>query len=78
MFKPAFETPFVCLDDLCKGYVELNPVVWNPSLTAQENEKILKGVLKKYFNTQISEDALKHLTSVKSAAEFVSEFIRLV
>ena len=78
MFKPAFETPFVCLDDLCKGYVELNPVVWNPSLTAQENEKILKGVLKKYFNTQISEDALKRLTSVKSAGEFVSEFVRLV
>lgn len=78
MFKPAFDTPFVCLDDLCKGYVELNPVVWNPSLTVQENEKILKDVLKKYFNTQISEDALKHLTSVKSAAEFVSEFIRLV
>ena len=75
MFKPAFETPFVCLDDVYNGYVELNPVIWNPSLTQQENENVLKGVLKKYFNTQLSESALKSLTSVKSADEFVLEFV---
>lgn len=78
MFKPTFETKFVCLDDVYAGYVELNPVIWNPTLPQQENETILKDVLKKYFNTQLSEDALHHLTSVKNAEEFVSEFVRVV
>ena len=78
MFKPAFDTPFVCLDDVYNGYIDLNPVIWNPTLTKQENEKILKTILNKYFFTHPSKDAMDRLTSVKSAAEFVSEFNRLV
>lgn len=78
MFKQTFETPFVCLEDVCTDYVELNPVIWNPVLEPEENEKILKRVLKKYFNTQLSETALRSLVTVKSAAEFVSEFVRVV
>jgi hypothetical protein len=78
MFKPAFDTPFVCLDDIYKGYVELNPVVWNPSLTVQENEKIVREILKKYFCIEIDDVQLHQLVSVTSAAEFVKEFISLL
>lgn len=78
MFKPAFDTPFVCLEDVCTGYVELNPVVWNPSLTTQENEKIVREILKKYFYIEIDDEHLHRLVSVTSAAEFAKEFIGLL
>lgn len=61
MFKPTFDTPFVCLEDVCNGYVELNPVIWNPSMRREENEKILSEATKKYFNVTLPKETLTKL-----------------
>ena len=78
MFKPTFDTPFVCLDDVCNGYVELNPVIWNPSMRREENEKILSKVTKKYFNVTLPKETLSKLSASKDSKEFVTEFKKVI
>lgn len=78
MFKPTFDTPFVCLDDVCNGYVELNPVIWNPSIRREENEKILSKVTKKYFNVSLPRETLTKLSASKDSKEFVHEFKKVI
>lgn len=68
MFKPYLKhIPFVCLSDLYTrgSYIEYNPVIYNPKLSNEENEKIVRDNVLKYFGLHLTDISIKKLITLQ-------------
>lgn len=68
MFKPYLtQIPFVCLSDLYikKSYIEYDPVIYNPKLSNEENEKIVKDNVLKYCGIHLTDTCIKKLITLQ-------------
>ena len=58
----ASKMKFVCLDDITGHPCQMNHVIYNPVLSKERNEEILKKVCKDHLGLHLTDEQLDELT----------------
>lgn len=75
----ASKMRFVCLDDITGHPCQMNHVVYNPLLSKERNEQILRKVCEEQLRLKLTDEQLDELTvyDENHLNEFIEHFNRL-
>jgi hypothetical protein len=61
-YQTASDKRFVCLDDITGHPCQMNHVVYNPLLSKERNEEIIKKVCEDHLGIKLTDEQIDELT----------------